>query len=181
MSLDKQESGHVSKKKFANRFLKKGYHRSSKLSKFPFWMTVTMLKLVITLYLAHLTAGLHLPTFQPLEQPTFISVVFFLVKTTWHDLFKSFILYIKIAEISINLGLDTETKTQIRTTLTSFLLERHAQLLYFVKNKLAKLIVDVGRHDWPHFYPDFMDNIFSLIQTPSTSLLGLVLLQVRLY
>ena len=80
----------------------------------------------------------------------------------------------------IILGLDTETKTQIRTTLTSLLLERHAQLLYFVKNKLAKLIVDVGRHDWPHFYPDFMDNIFSLIQTPSTSLLGLVLLQVRL-
>ena len=75
-------------------------------------------------------------------------------------------------------GLEPQSKTQIRTTLASILLERNDALKYFVKNKLAKLLVDVGRHDWPHFYPDFMENIFSLIQSPSTTLLGLILLQV---
>ena len=76
-------------------------------------------------------------------------------------------------------GLEVETKSSIRRTLASILLGRNSSLKYFVKNKLAKLLVDVGRHDWPHEYPDFMDNIFSLIQSPETTLLGLILLQVR--
>lgn len=32
----------------------------------------------------------------------------------------------------------------------------------FVRNKLCKLMVDIGRFDWPHFYPDFFNYIFQV-------------------
>lgn len=68
-------------------------------------------------------------------------------------------------------------KMEVRSVLSQLLLSSHQQMPAFIRNKLVKLIVDIGRHDWPHFYPDFFVNILQLVQQPQTVSLGLVLLQ----
>ncbi|XP_024879338.1 exportin-6-like, partial [Temnothorax curvispinosus] len=45
---------------------------------------------------------------------------------------------------------------------------------------LLKLVVDIARHDWPHFYPDFYSNILQLLGHKHTRLLGLVYLRTAL-
>lgn len=47
---------------------------------------------------------------------------------------------------------------EIRSTLYKFLLDHHKEFASFIRNKLVKLVVDIGRLDWPHFYPDFFAN-----------------------
>ena len=37
----------------------------------------------------------------------------------------------------------------------------------YVLTKLAKLLVDIAKTDWPHFYPDFMTNIYASLNTSS--------------
>ena len=51
-----------------------------------------------------------------------------------------------------------------------------------IRNKLIKLIVDIARTDWPHFYPNFFTNIHELIMEngaagPKTNL-GLTMLLI---
>lgn len=70
-----------------------------------------------------------------------------------------------------------EEKSEIRMTLYKFLLTHHLRVPNFIRNKLGKLVVDIGRNDWPHFYPDFFANIIQLIQNGETTSLGLMLLQ----
>ena len=48
---------------------------------------------------------------------------------------------------------------EIRNTLNKFLLSHHASVPSYVRNKLVKLVVDIGRIDWPHFYPEFLSSI----------------------
>ncbi|KAK7002625.1 Exportin-6 [Biomphalaria glabrata] len=74
-------------------------------------------------------------------------------------------------------GLAANDKMEIRTCLTQSLLNQHSSLPSYIRNKLAKLVVDIGRNDWPHFYPDFFSNILQLAQQPDTTLLGVILLQ----
>lgn len=52
-----------------------------------------------------------------------------------------------------------EEKSELTTLLYKHLLARHAEFPHFIRNKLLKLIVDIARYDWPHFYPDFFMNI----------------------
>ncbi|KAL5018253.1 hypothetical protein ScPMuIL_003975 [Solemya velum] len=66
-----------------------------------------------------------------------------------------------------------EHKMEIRSTLNRFMLASHP--MYILK-KLAKLVVDIGRTDWPHFYPDFFSNILQLVHSQDTVMLGVVLL-----
>lgn len=75
------------------------------------------------------------------------------------------------------LGLMWEERAQLKATLYQFALEHHQSAPNFIRNKLVKLVVDIARLDWPHFYPDFFSNILQLIQTPDTTVLGLVFLQ----
>lgn len=70
-----------------------------------------------------------------------------------------------------------EEKSEIRTTLYKFLLTNHRQVPNFIRNKLCKIVVDIGSIDWPHFFPDFFSNILELIQNSDTTSLGLMLLQ----
>lgn len=72
------------------------------------------------------------------------------------------------------LGMD---RMEIRSTLYKFLLDHHKEFASFIRNKLVKLVVDIGRLDWPHFYPDFFANNLHLIQQQETVALGLVMLQ----
>lgn len=57
----------------------------------------------------------------------------------------------------------TETKRIIRETIVKYTVEQHTKLPVFVVNKMCKLNVDIGRHDWPHFYHDFLTDIMQVI------------------
>lgn len=54
-------------------------------------------------------------------------------------------------------------KTEIRLTLWNELMAKHEMMPYFIRNKLAALMVSIARYDWPHLYPDFFDNIVEVI------------------
>ncbi|XP_074053478.1 exportin-6 isoform X2 [Macrotis lagotis] len=75
------------------------------------------------------------------------------------------------------LGVPSQDKMEIRSSLPKLLLAHHKTLPYFIRNKLCKVIVDIGRQDWPMFYHDFFTNILQLIQSPLTTPLGLIMLK----
>lgn len=60
------------------------------------------------------------------------------------------------------IGLSATDKSEIRNTLNTFLLAHHDKVPSFVRNKLVKLVVDIGRLDWPHFYPEFLNSILQV-------------------
>ncbi|KAG8185218.1 hypothetical protein JTE90_025889 [Oedothorax gibbosus] len=68
-------------------------------------------------------------------------------------------------------------KAELRTTLHRLMVSHHKNVPNYICNKLGKLIVDIGRLDWPHFYPDFFLNIHQLAQASDTAPLGLMLIQ----
>ena len=43
--------------------------------------------------------------------------------------------------------------------------------------QLVKVYADVGKQDWPHAFPTFLDTIMSLFQQPESLELGLSMLQ----
>jgi len=71
-------------------------------------------------------------------------------------------------------------KVDVRNTLWRYLIDNHSQDSAFVRNKTCKILVDIARLDWPHFYPDFFSNIFQLIERKETTLLGLILLSTAI-
>lgn len=103
-------------------------------------------------------------------------------------------------------GVASEDKAELRSCLPKLLLSQHALLPFFIRNKLCKVIVDIGRQDWPMFYHDFFSNtlqvpvilyccyywmilkwtelasslwcVLQLVQSPSLAPLGLVLLKM---
>ncbi|KAK6169003.1 hypothetical protein SNE40_020137 [Patella caerulea] len=87
---------------------------------------------------------------------------------------------LSLLENAINrqwLGFDGNDKMELRNTLNRFLLEQHSIVPTYIRNKLVKLVVDIGRIDWPHFYPDFFPSILQLVQQTETVTLGVLLLQ----
>jgi len=56
-------------------------------------------------------------------------------------------------------------KLEIRVFVLEHLLGRYKVLPVFLRNKMAKVLVDVARVDWPHAYPEFLDNILQVIYT----------------
>ncbi|XP_014672669.1 PREDICTED: exportin-6-like isoform X2 [Priapulus caudatus] len=68
-------------------------------------------------------------------------------------------------------------KMELRGSLSKFMLSHHDHVPSFIRNKLVKLVVDIGRLDWPHFYPDFFTSIMQLVQQPQTMVLGLILIK----
>ncbi|XP_047213905.1 exportin-6-like [Girardinichthys multiradiatus] len=75
------------------------------------------------------------------------------------------------------IGLASQDKMEIRSCLPKLLLAQHKSVPYFIRNKLCKVIVDIGRQDWPMFYHDFFTSTLQLIQTPALAPLGLVMLK----
>ena len=78
-------------------------------------------------------------------------------------------------------GMFGQDRAEIRTTLNNFLSQHHISAPLFIRNKLIKLIVDIARSDWPHFYPEFFTQILSLLTpsslaSPGSSSLGLTML-----
>lgn len=68
-----------------------------------------------------------------------------------------------------------EDRALVRSTLYTLSLEHGVAA--FVRNKIVKLVVDIAKHDWPHFYPDFYSNILQLLGHKQTRLLGLIYLR----
>lgn len=56
------------------------------------------------------------------------------------------------------IGVASQDKMDIRSCLPKLLLAQHKAVPYFIRNKLCKVIVDIGRQDWPMFYHDFFTN-----------------------
>ena len=79
-------------------------------------------------------------------------------------------------------GMFGEDKAEIRATLNNVLYQSHAAVPQFVRNKLVKLLVDIARSDWPHFYPEFFTQILTLLtpssiqSSPASVELGLIML-----
>ncbi|XP_049873204.1 exportin-6-A [Pectinophora gossypiella] len=74
------------------------------------------------------------------------------------------------------ISLNDNERTEIRLTLWNELMAKHEVIPYFIRNKLASLMVSIARYDWPHLYPDFFDNIVELIRCSGRRcVLGLVL------
>ncbi|CAL4120451.1 unnamed protein product, partial [Meganyctiphanes norvegica] len=75
------------------------------------------------------------------------------------------------------MGLMPEERTEIRSSLYRFVLENHKVAPHYIRNKLVKLVVDIARLSWPHFYPDFFTNVLALARSPDTVVLCIVFLQ----
>ena len=75
-------------------------------------------------------------------------------------------------------GMFGSDRAEIRTTLNRFLSQHHTTAPQFIRNKLVKLIVDIARSDWPHFYPEFFSQMMSLLSGghSSSTDLGLTML-----
>ncbi|KAK9752797.1 Exportin 1-like protein [Popillia japonica] len=74
-------------------------------------------------------------------------------------------------------SLEWDNRTQLKSTLYNFYVEQDNTTSNFIRNKLAKLIVDIARYDWPQFYPEFFSNILQLLKSDRLQLLGLILLR----
>ncbi|XP_052267006.1 exportin-6-like [Dreissena polymorpha] len=74
------------------------------------------------------------------------------------------------------LGIHVDDKRDIRANLNQYMMAHHGKVPTFIRNKLVKLVVDIGRIDWPHFYPEFFSSILQLVQQGETTNLGLILL-----
>lgn len=59
--------------------------------------------------------------------------------------------------------MNDDEKTLIRLTLWDDLMAKHEVMVYFIRNKLASLIVSIARYEWPHNYQDFFSNIVEVI------------------
>ena len=57
-------------------------------------------------------------------------------------------------------------------------MKRHMNMPSYVRNKAIKLLVDIAASDWPHFYPDFFEQILSLLRRKETLVLGLSMLLI---
>lgn len=70
--------------------------------------------------------------------------------------------------------------TNLKSSLMKYLISGNHTLPPFIMNKVAKLVVDIGKIDWPHGDPEFFNDVYSLIQVKATCPVGLLLLQVLL-
>ena len=68
---------------------------------------------------------------------------------------------------------------ELRSTLYHWLLDRHQECPYFIRNKAVQLVVHIGRCDWPERFPEFYNNILMLVSSANTptAILGLLFLQ----
>ena len=58
-------------------------------------------------------------------------------------------------------GLSPQEKAEVRHFLVNYAVSQHPKAA-MVLNKLAKVIVDIARQDWPHNYPEFYDFVIQV-------------------
>jgi len=90
---------------------------------------------------------------------------------------------LQVVERLVNIkwiGTDPSTKQEIRKTLSEVLAykQHHQNMEQFVMTKLIKVIIDIGRCDWPMFYVSFFDELILLTKKEDTRSLGLIALKM---
>ena len=64
--------------------------------------------------------------------------------------------------------MDSSQKLELRQFLSQFLIRTSSGggvgggVSSFIRNKLVHVIVLIGREDWPHDYPDFLDHMIQV-------------------
>ena len=53
-------------------------------------------------------------------------------------------------------------KQETRRFFTQFLMSNSVSCPLYIQKKLAKVYVNIGRVDWPQFFPDFYHNILQV-------------------
>ena len=59
-------------------------------------------------------------------------------------------------------SVDVAQKSELRQFIIEYAVRSHSQIVPYVRNKLAKVIVDIARQDWPHDYPHFLDTVIQV-------------------
>jgi len=80
-------------------------------------------------------------------------------------------------------GMAPGDKAEVRMQLHDFLVKRHTTVPAYIRNKVAKLLVDIASTDWPHFYPTFFTDITGWIHNSggggeNTMMIGLTSLLI---
>ena len=68
-------------------------------------------------------------------------------------------------------GMAPGDKAEVRMQLHDFLVKRHTTVPAYIRNKVAKLLVDIASTDWPHFYPTFFTDITGWIHNSGGDLI----------
>jgi hypothetical protein len=66
------------------------------------------------------------------------------------------------------LSMSPQEQTELQSTLYSFLIQHssasaHPKCPNFLRNKIIKVLTDVGKVSWPHSHPDFLNSILQVI------------------
>ena len=59
-------------------------------------------------------------------------------------------------------GANADDKQLIRKFLYDYLMTHYNKVPTFIRNKVIKVLVNIGRYDWPMFYPMFFSNIMQV-------------------
>nr|XP_018917287.1 PREDICTED: exportin-6-A isoform X2 [Bemisia tabaci] len=75
------------------------------------------------------------------------------------------------------ISLESNERAELRSFLYNAAVSPDSTIPLFIRNKLIKLMCIIAKFDWPHFYPDFFVNIINLIQSRTTTKVGLLILK----
>jgi hypothetical protein len=70
------------------------------------------------------------------------------------------------------------SRVRVRGGLINFLMARHSAIPRFVLNKMVKVVVDIGKVDWPERYPDFFNHVMHTASDVRMYTFGLSLFKV---
>lgn len=57
---------------------------------------------------------------------------------------------------------DWAYKEELKNVLYNYLIEKGTTAPHYLRNKHAKLLVDIAKYDWPNRYPHFFTNILEV-------------------
>lgn len=69
-------------------------------------------------------------------------------------------------------------RNEIRQIIQGYLFTSATNAPHFVREKYAKLLVDIAKLDWPHEYPDFMNFMEELLNKRNKYMIGLILMRI---
>ena len=73
-------------------------------------------------------------------------------------------------------SVEERMRVKLRQLVFTFLLERNPP--HFVLTKLIKILIDIGKLDWPERYPDFLQHVLHTVTNPQYQHFGVLALQI---
>lgn len=61
-------------------------------------------------------------------------------------------------------NIDVSYREELKTVLNYYLIEKGVTAPHFLRNKYAKLLVDIAKQEWPQQYPNFFSNILEVTE-----------------